>query len=323
MKTARTILLILSIGLLLAAAYAWAQDEGGESAEPAPDAAAAPAPAENAFPQLLNLNLEWVNSDLTRLVEELRLAKTPWEKRDLIEQVEYLIYKHVEYPLVFKQAELSDQRDLERIGTTSDVVDAGSANPLAPLIAEAFALYGIAKGYEGYASAANDQIDRAKKIYPPVEDLTVKLDNFKDRQTIKTWITESMGNWASTNAVRVSVVGKSVNQQSVDKLTKNNLSFAAVGHDVSAYYLAVAQADFLRGLRRYIVTEDRLTTRRPNNFQFYLPPGKYALKTDVSNRVPVEFEVSSDPAKNIFIVESLEEAVTMYPRPVVKKENEK
>lgn len=318
MTTARTLAIVLLIGLLAAAVYAGAQEEGGEAA---PEEAVAP--AENPFPQLLNLNLEWVNSDLTRLVEELRRAKSPWDKRDLIEQVEFLLYKHVEYPLVFKQAEISDQRDLERIGTTSDVVDAGSANPLAPLIAEAFALYGIAKGYEGYASAANDQIDRAKKIYPPVEDLTVKLDNFKDRQTIKTWITESMGNWASTNAVRVTVVGKSVNQQSIDKLTKNNLAFAAVKQKVSAYYLAVAQADFLRGMRRYIITEDRLTSRRPNRFQIYLPPGKYALKTDVSNRVPVEFEVSSDPAKNVFIVESLEEAVTLYPRPVVKKENEK
>jgi hypothetical protein len=125
---------------------------------PAPEAK----PAEStAAPLLLNLNLEWVNSDICRIIEEIRRTPNQWDRRDMVEQIEEMIYKHVEYPLAFKQAEISDDKERERIGTTSDVVDAGAAHPLAPQIGEAFALYGIAKGYEGYAAAASDLIERA------------------------------------------------------------------------------------------------------------------------------------------------------------------
>lgn len=335
MTVRKSLPIIMLLALLLALGSALAQDdqpaeEGGGEAEtgeaeagPAADAPPAEGIAPDSFPQLLNLNLEWVNSDICRLIEELRRTDQPQEKRELVEQIEYLVYKHVEYPLVFKQAELSDSLDFERIGTTSDVVDAGSANPLAPLVAEAFALYGIAKGYEGYAAAANDQIARAKKIYPQVESLTIKIDNFEDRKTIKTWLSDTMGNWASTNAVRVTIHGKNVLQKAVDDLNGGNVAVAAPEGGVPEYYLLVAERDFLRGMQRYIVTDDQLTGRRPNEFFLYLPPGTYKLKMDTTERIPVELTVDADPDNNHYIIESLEEGLTCYPRPKVKQTKKK
>ena len=211
------------------AGEATAEDDAGEGAETA-EAEGETSVQPEVFPQLLSLNLEWINSDICRLIEVLREARDPWERREIVEQIEYLIFRHVEDPLVFKQHEISDELDLERIGTVSDAVDAGAASPLASLIAEAYALYGIAKGYEGFAAAANDQIARAKRIYSEVESLSVQIDHFQDRKTIKNWLLDSMANWASTNAVRISFHGKNVTQQSALELTPKQILFTILNH---------------------------------------------------------------------------------------------
>ena len=289
---------------------------------PEPPPAADAAPAVTA-PMLLNLNLDWVNSDICRLIEEIRRTPNQADRRDMVEQIEEMIYKHVEYPLTFKQAEISDEIERDRIGTTSDVADAGSADPLASQIGEAFALYGIAKGYEGFAAAASDQIERAKKIYPMVEALTVRIDNFQDQRPIRDWVKDNLGGWAATDTVRVTFEGKNLGQGSLDKLSADNFFVKAKGKNVKAYYLAVAQADFLRGVNRYVVTDERLTERRPNQFYLYLPPGKYELSTGSSSFVPIEIEVKSDPQKNFFIVETLQDSVTVYAKPDVGKEKKK
>ncbi|MDP8223121.1 MAG: hypothetical protein P9L99_07165 [Candidatus Lernaella stagnicola] len=312
---------ILTIGLallLVIASIGLAQDDGGDAddAPPAPVTDAAPDVAPPA-PMLLNLNLEWVNSDICRLIEELRRTRDPWQKREMVEQIEYMIYKHVEHPLMFKQAERSARLDLDRIGTSSDIVDAGSAHPLAPLVGEAFALYAVAKGYEGFAAAANDWIKRAKAVYPTVEAVTVKIDTYQDRRPIRFWLTESLGNWARTDTVRVTIEGKNISQASVAKVMEQKVRFASQKGTASDYYLAVAQADFLRGLKRYIVTTEKLTEQRPNRFEIYLPPGKYTMDTGSSGALPIEFKIVSDPSENRFVVETLSDSVTLYAKPEV------
>jgi hypothetical protein len=315
---------VFSAALFGIAFAAMAQSE----ATPAPAATPTPPPATDATPAptaplLLNLNLEWVNSDICRLIEEIRRTPNQADRRDMVEQIEEMIYKHVEYPLTFKLGEISDDKERERIGTTSDVVDAGSADPLASQIGEAFALYGIAKGYEGYAAAASDQIARAKEIYPMVEALTVRIDNFQDQRPIRDWVKDNLGGWASTDTVRVTFEGKNIGQSSIDKLSTDNFHVQAKGKNVKAYYLAVAQADFLRGVNRYVVTDERLTERRPNFFYLYLPPGKYALSTGSSSFVPIDIEIKADPQKNFFVVETLQDSVTVYAKPDVGKEKKK
>ncbi len=315
----------LTWGLLNVTAVLAQEEEEGEEAEAAEgEGEEETGKSVNApTPQLMNLDLEWINSDICRLVEELRYTKNPWEKRDIIEQIEHMVYDNVEYPLVFKQAEISDLMNLDRIGTVSDAADAGAATPLAPLIAEAFALYGIAKGYEGYASAANDWMMRAKRIYPNVEDLTVKIDNFQDRLPLKNWLRDSGSYWAKTGAVRVTIEGKNMQKATAFNLNKDNVTFTAKDPNINEYHLAVAQSDFLRGVQRYIVTNDPLSERRPNLFTIYLPPGEYEIKTATSNRLPIALTVSPDPGENMFMVETLEESVTVYPKPKVAQSEEK
>ncbi len=320
-QTLRIAFLVIAL-TALAALAAFAQD--AETADPATDDAATAAVTDAATipsPMLLNLNLEWVNSDICRIIEELRRTKDPWQRRDMIEQIEYMIYKHIEHPLLFKQAESTDQLDLDRIGAVSDVVDAGTANPLSPLIGEAFALYGIAKGYEGYAAAANDWLKRAKAIYPTVEAVTVKIDTYQDRRPIREWMTESLGSWARTDTVRVTIHGKKVTQASVAKVTEEKITFVPKKGSVGKYYLHVASIDFQRGMQRYIVTSEKLTERRPNKFEIYLPPGKYIVGTGTSVEMPIVIKVSSDPSKNHFMVETLNDSITLYPKPRVSKKS--
>jgi hypothetical protein len=315
MRTALMVLLTIALALPV-----FAQEAPGDTEPPPPEAPAAAAPP--AAPMLLNLNLEWVNSDICRIIEELRRTRDPWEKRGMVEQIEYMIYTHVEHPLLFKRAEVSDQLDLDRIGTVSDVVDAGTANPLSPLIGEAFALYGIAKGYEGYAAAANDWITRAKAIYPTVEAVTVQLDVHEGRKPIREWMLDSQGNWARTDAVRITIHGKNVAAETLADLNDDAVTFSAKKNDVSKYYLATAGADFMRGLRRYLVTTDKVTEQRPNRFQLYLPPGKYKVGTGASGALPIEIKVSSDPTENHFLVETLDDSVTVYARPKITNQKD-
>ena len=296
-----------------------AQDQPAPGTEPPKTEAAGQTAAPSAIPVLLNQDMDWVISDICRLVEEIRKANNQWEMRDLVEQIEFLIYEHLEYPILFKQAEVTDNLDLNRIGTVSDIVDAGMAHPLATQLAEAYGLYAVAKGYEGFAAAANDQLTIAKNIYPDIEDLSVKIDNFQDPRTIKSWMTDSMGAWAKTNTVRVTFLGKNVRQSTIDALNNENVFFEIAEKKVDQYYLNVAQYDFLRGLRTYIATDDRLKERRPNKFNIYLPTGTYKFRASTTSKVPVELKVTSDPEKNQFIVESLEQGVTCYPLVDVQK----
>jgi hypothetical protein len=123
--------------------------------------------------------------------------------------------------------------------------------------------------------------------------------------------------------VRVTFEGKDVRQDSLNKLSTSNFQVKTKGKNVNSYYLAVAQADFLRGIARYLVTSEPLTERRPNFFYLYLPPGKYELSTASSAFLPIEIEVKADPLKNFFIVETLQDSVTVYAKPDVGKEKKK
>jgi hypothetical protein len=291
---------------------------------PAPAAPAAPpaATAPEADPFFLqNLSLDWVNSDICRLIEEIRRTNNQWDRRDMVERIEDLIYKYVEYPLEFRQSETADEKERERIGANSDIDDAGSANPLASRISESFALYAIAKGYEGFAAAATDLIERARKIYPTVESLTVRIDNFQDQRPVRAWIKDGLGEWARTDTVRVTFEGRNLTQASVDKLgeKKDVFRVAAKAKNVNEYYVMVAREDFLRGVSRYLVTNERLTEHRPNTFSIYLPPGDYELGTESSALLPIKLEVTADPQRNLFVVETMENSLTVYAKPAVGK----
>jgi hypothetical protein len=286
---------------------------------PAPAAPAAPAAPESDPFYLQNLSLDWVNTDICRCIEEIRRTTNQWDRRDLMVWIEDLIYKYVEYPLEFRQSETADEKERERIGAGSDVNDAGSANPLASRIGEAFALEAIAKGYEGYAAAATDLIERARKIYPTVESLTVRIDNFQDQRPVRGWIKDGLGEWARTDTVRVTFEGKNLTQAAVDKLgeKKDVFRVTAKGKNVNEYYVVVAREDFLRGVSRYLVTNERLTEHRPNAFSIYLPPGDYEIGTESSVLLPIKLEVTADPQRNIFVVETMGESLTVYAKPSV------
>jgi hypothetical protein len=313
--------LLVSLGAVcaaLAADPATPAPAAAAPATPATPAPAAPAPATNS---LLIQKMNWVLSDMMRCIEELRNTEDIRSKRLLVEQVEEILYREVEFPLLYQQADNADALDVAPIGTTSDVGEAGEANPMATLYAEAFALAGIAKGYEGFAAAAADYMERAKAIYADVLAIQVKIDSFQDAKDLSQWIADARGNWGSTFPIRVEIYGKSVSQEVVDKLNLQNVRIQTDQKNIENlnYYLFAAQRDFLTGMRRRIATDDILKAKRINRFALYLPKGKYKLITGVSVDYANEVEVSANPNKNYYLIETIESGITLYPVPNVRE----
>jgi hypothetical protein len=303
-KHGRTI--AAAIGLLAAfllampaAQNAEAQDAGGD------------------VPQLEILYYQWIHNDIIRNIEEIRRAKYANEKRELVEDIEAIIYDKIEFPLMYKQAELSDEFDLGRIGVTSDSVEGKEANPAAPEIAQAYALLGVAKGYEGFGAAAADMFGKAKEWYSNVMNMTVSLDHNEDERTLGAWVSASRGTWGNSTATRCTFFGKRISQSVVDLINNDTLSIYRQGQNPD-YTTFVAKRDFVRGLKRYIATDDSLAERRVNNFTIYLPPGRYVLKTAVSSLFEVSFDVSRNVAANNYIIETLHEGISIYPIPDIQ-----
>lgn len=307
--TVRQVIALAAALLLLAATAGWTQE-----------ATVQPEAALTEVSSILIKKMEWVLSDMMRCIEELRRVEDNWSKRLLIEQLEEILYREVEFPLIYQQADNVDALDVAPIGASSDIIDSGEANPMAPMVAEAFALMGIAKGYEGYAAAATDYIDHAREIYADVLSVKMRIDSFQDPQTLGQWIADARGRWGATNPVRVTFYGKAVNQEVVDGLNIQTVSFQA---DENAegldYHLHVARRDFLRGMRRQIVTNDLLTKRRKGSFSLYLPPGDYRLVTGLSQDVANAFEVHTNPNRNHCLIETLEVGIAVYPVPNIRE----
>jgi len=260
--------------------------------------------------------LDWVISDMVRCVEELRRTKSQWERRYLVEQIEDLFIREVEYPMIYQQT--TDEKSLNVIftGGTADVTTGSEANPLAPKYAEAIALVGIAKGYEGFSAAATDYIIRAQNVYNDVMSIKIKIDSFEDYKTLSQWMADARGRWGGTRPVRVTFHGKSVTQDVVDKLNLENVDFQSAGEEpVGDYYLYAAKRDFLRGMRMKIATDDPLKKNRINEFYIYLPPGHYKLFTNVEAGfgAGTDIEVNRNPKRNQFIIETIQDGVAVYP----------
>lgn len=259
----------------------------------------------------------WIHNDIVRNVEEIRRAREPYEKRDLVEDIEQIIYDKIEFPLSYQQAEMTDSFDLDRIGVTSDVTESKEANPLAPEIAEAYALLGIAKGYEGFGAAAADLFKKATTIYANVMNMTVSLDHNQDNRTLSQWVSASRGYWGNSTATRCTFFGKRISQEVVDMINTDTLDIVKEGGSPD-YTMFVARRDFVRGLKRYILTDDTLKEAKPNKFMIYLPPGVYRLKTAVSGVFEVEFKVSRNVTDNNYIIETLRGGISVYPIPDIK-----
>ena len=282
----------------LPASVARAQDEAGE------------APPANG--SILIRKMDWVLSDMMRCIEELRRIQDPAAKRYLVEEMENILYEEVEFPLLYQQADNANALDVEVIGVTSDVVDAGEANPLAAKYAEAFALMGIARGYEGYAAAASDYIETAQSLYGNVLALKVRIDTYQDPKTLSQWMADARGSWGSTAPIRVTFYGRSVSQEVIDGLNLQNVRFQTE-ESVADHYLGVARHDFLNGIRRRIATDDVLHERRVNRFHIYLPGGSYRLVTRLSADYGNQVDVQTNPNRNHYLIETLEDGITLYP----------
>ena len=260
---------------------------------------------------------QWIHNDIIRNIEEIKRARDPRERRDLVEDIEQIIYEKIEFPLSYRQAEISDSFDLNRIGTTSDVTEGKESSPVAPEIAQAYALLGIAKGYEGFGVAAADLFTKAKNLYANVMNMSVSLDHNQDNRTLSAWISASRGYWGNSTATRCTFYGKRISQETVDKLNADNLNITQVGKTAD-YTAFVAKRDFIRGLKRYIRTDDTLKERKPNQFTVYLPPGRYLLSTEVSSLIGVDFKVSRNVNENNYVLETISDGIQVYPIPDIR-----
>ena len=289
--------------ILLAPAGLFAQDEAS-SDTPGRD-------------QLEILYYKWIHNDIIRNIEEIKRARDQTERRDMVEDIEQIIYDKIEFPLSYKQAEISDSFDLDRIGYTSDVTEGKEASPVAPEIAEAYALLGVAKGFEGFGAAANDLFEKAKKIYSNVMSTTVSLDHNDDNRTLSSWIAASRSYWGNATATRVTFYGKRIQQEVVDQLNSDNVNIVRMKKNPT-YTEFVATRDFVNGMKRYIATDDTLRERKPNKFSIYLPPGNYMIQTQISSGATTPFRISNNSEENNFIVETLADGVAIYPIPDIR-----
>lgn len=294
------------IFFILLFSLAFAQQEQATSTEP-----------KQVVSQILLDKIDWVINDIVRCIEELRRTDNQWEKRYLIEQIEDIFYREVEFPMLYQQVKNEYKMDVVPIGSEADITYGTDANPLAPKYAEAFALVGIAKGYEGYSAAATDYILRAQNIYKDVLSLKVKIDSFEDYKTLSTWMADSRSRWGGTQAVRLTFYGKNVAQDVVDSLHAENVKFQT-SMEINEYYLYVAKRDFLKGIRTRIITDDPLKKDRENKFYVYLPPGKYKLVTNVGSEYGIDIEVKNDPNRNQFVIETIQNGIAVYPMPAIR-----
>ena len=250
-----------------------------------------------------------IHNDIIRDIEAIRKAKEPRAKRDLVEDIEKIIYEEIELRFM-KPVDMDPSSVLNGNGAASYVV-AEEASSMASNIALAYAMLGIAKCYEGFKEAGEDIFAKAKRIYPDIMDFTVSMD-FRNNRPVKAWISDSQSFCEHSKTVRVTFYGKSVSQEVVEKTNSYNISlFHAESNNV--YLENVGACDIIRGLNRYIKTGDVLDDRKANFFIIYLEPGKYVYKNNVYNKTEIPFKISKSRSSNIFTIETNTDGVAIAP----------
>lgn len=259
--------------------------------------------------------LEWVLSDLTRLIEELREVDEPENKVFLAENIEEILYHEVEFPLIYRRAEFIGSPGRASLPALPHDPDSEEpASKLAILYAKAFALGGIARGFEGFMPGAEDYMELARQSYDGVLSLKVRIDSFKEPRTVQYWLDEVEKKFGKTAMVRVTFNGRAVPRSAVDRLRRENVRFETVQAGRN-YSLHVAARDFIKGISRRTLTDDSLTWKRIDRFSIYLPPGEYKLVTGTKGQYASRILVESVPDLNFFVVETIGDGVTAYPVP--------
>ena len=274
---------------------------------------------ENTDTSVIQRKLEWVVSDMGRLIEEMRRISRREDRSHLVEDIEDILYRDVEFPLVYQtQARKVVAQGLD---SPQDILPGGFARKaespaLAELFAKAYALAGLARSYEGFPAAAQDYLLTARKYAPQVEDLPVQIDTFGPQRPIRFWLAEARET-VSEEPIRVTFVGKAVSQQVADRLYRENIRFESLRTDMN-YVLSVAARDFSKGVRRRLVTDDPITRNRAGWFRLYLPPGPYRIVTGDAPEHVSHIAVGTHPEQNRFLVETAGDGVTIFSIPVLE-----
>ncbi|MBU0729726.1 MAG: hypothetical protein KKE17_15505 [Proteobacteria bacterium] len=255
---------------------------------------------------LLRDKILWTMSDITRLVEEIRRLEDPWAKRLLIEEVENILYKEIEFPFY-----------IHTIGQeTANAVNVASGqnhetSNLSELFAKTYALAGIARAYEGNAIAAEDYIDKAKKVFPDIQTLTLKIDSFQNPRTVQEWIEEANLALGESPYVKVTFHSKmgTPSVTVLEKLQPETVKFSTDRMEME-YPLYVAESDFLKGI------QGKISSIVPTDiFSIYLPAGKYQLLVNLQEVYTSTIQVYPDPTRNHLLIEGIKEGITVYPSP--------
>jgi len=264
---------------------------------------------------LIQRKLEWVVSDMGRLLEEMRRIPRLEDRSHLVEDVEDILYRDVEFPLVYQT---QARKVVAPSGTRETILPSGflreAENPtLAGLLAKAYALAGLARSYEGFPAAAQDYLQTATTYQTDVENELVQIDTFGPPRAIREWLAEG-GETVREEPVQVTFLGKAVSQRVADRLGRENIHFESTRTDID-YALAVAARDFSKGIRRRLLTDDPITRNRAGWFRLYLPPGPYRIVTGESPEQTSRIVVGATPGKNRFLVETAGEGLTVYSIP--------
>ena len=264
---------------------------------------------------LIQRKLEWVVSDMGRLLEEMRRIPRLEDRSHLVEDVEDILYRDVEFPLVYQT---QARKVVSTSGAPETVLPSGfvreAENPnLAGLFARAYALAGLARSYEGFPAAARDYLQTATTYETGVENEPVQIDTFGPPKTIREWLAEA-GETVREEPVQVTFFGKAVSQRVADQLDRENIRFESARTDID-YALAVAVRDFAKGIRRRLVTDDPVTRNRAGWFRLYLPPGPYRIVTGEAPEHTSRVIVGAAPEQNRFLVETAGEGLTVYSIP--------
>ncbi len=264
---------------------------------------------------LLQKKIQLALHDMERLVEEIRRIDEPWSKRLLLEEVETILYKEVEFPLSVQGGGISKQ-NVDNVAELLGI----EQRLLSELFARAFALVGIAKAYEGFVAAGEDFLVIAQEIFPDTPSLTMKIDSFESAKTVREWMSDASRIEGGSLPVRISFKGKTLpSSEVVENLNHATVRFITEQPDQDMdYVLYVAAHDFIKGVLRKATLADILTDQDSRWFTIYLPPGKYQLVINLLEKFTSNIVAHPDPNSNEHLIEGLSQGITVYPSPSIK-----
>lgn len=292
--------------LLLALALAWTAVSPLSAAEGLP-----------ADTSILQKKIDWVVTDLTRLVEEMRRGDNPASRELLASDVEDILYRDVTFRLLYSRTGKSSQAEagkpVEKKNLTARLRDPH----LRPAYALAFAMAGLARAYEGYPAASAEYLEQARSLDPSILQRKVRIDSFEPERTVSEWLQEAREKAKGPEPFALHFYVRSLEKETVRNVNRYGIRFDT-GRSGFDSFLSVAERDFLKGISRYSVAAMSRPSEKASGFTVFLPAGTYSVATGSEGEFQSRIRVDAKPDGNFFVLEGVSGGLVVYPVPTLE-----